>query len=45
MLVEAPVIANVPVARDYLRLTLSQLPYEAYLGLFLDSQNRLIAAR
>jgi DNA repair protein RadC len=30
--------------RDYLRLTLSQLPYEAFLGLFLDSQNRLIAA-
>jgi DNA repair protein RadC len=31
--------------RDYLRLTLSPLPYEAFLGLFLDSQNRLIAAR
>jgi DNA repair protein RadC len=31
--------------RDYLRLNLSQLPYEAFLGLFLDSQNRLIAAR
>jgi DNA repair protein RadC len=31
--------------RDYLRLTLSHLPYEAFLGLFLDSQNRLIAAR
>lgn len=30
--------------RDYLRLTLSPLPYEAFLGLFLDSQNRLIAA-
>lgn len=31
--------------RDYLRLVLSQLPYEAFLGLFLDSQNRLIAAQ
>ena len=31
--------------RDYLRLTLSPLPYEAFVGLFLDSQNRLIAAQ
>ncbi len=31
--------------RDYLKLALSQLPYEAFLGLFLDSQNRLIAAQ
>ncbi|MFO1303495.1 MAG: DNA repair protein RadC [Burkholderiales bacterium] len=31
--------------RDYLRLALSQLPHEAFVGLFLDSQNRLIAAQ
>ena len=30
--------------RDYLRLTLSALPYEVFVGLFLDSQNRLLAA-
>ena len=31
--------------RDYLRLTLAALPYEAFVALFLDSQNRLLAAR
>jgi DNA repair protein RadC len=31
--------------RDYLRLTLAALPYEAFVVLFLDSQNRLLAAR
>ncbi len=31
--------------RDYLRLTLATLPYEAFVVLFLDSQNRLLAAR
>jgi DNA repair protein RadC len=31
--------------RDYLRLTLSALPYEAFMALFLDSQNRLLAAQ
>jgi DNA repair protein RadC len=30
--------------RDYLRLTLSALEYEAFVGLFLDSQNRLLSA-
>jgi DNA repair protein RadC len=30
--------------RDYLRLTLSQRPYEVFVGIFLDAQNRLIAA-
>ncbi len=36
---------NSPQAvRDYLRLTLSSLPYEAFIALFLDSQNRLLAA-
>ncbi len=36
---------NSPQAvRDYLRLTLSSLPYEVFVALFLDSQNRLLAA-
>jgi DNA repair protein RadC len=30
--------------RDYLRLSLSARPYEVFVGLFLDSQNRLLAA-
>lgn len=38
-------LSSPEAVRDYLRLALSHLPYEAFLGLFLDSQNRLIAAR
>ena len=38
-------LASPGAVRDYLRLTLSQLPYEAFVGLFLDSQNRLLRAR
>jgi DNA repair protein RadC len=30
--------------RDYLRLTLSSLPHEAFVVLFLDSQHRLLSA-
>jgi len=30
--------------RDYLRLSLATRPYEVFLGLFLDSQNRVLAA-
>ena len=30
--------------RDYLRLSLSTLPHEAFMALFLDSQHRLLAA-
>jgi DNA repair protein RadC len=37
-------LSSPEAVRDYLRLTLSPLPYEAFVGLFLDSQNRLIAA-
>jgi DNA repair protein RadC len=34
-----------PVAvRDYLRLTLQHRPVEVFMGLFLDAQNRVIAA-
>jgi len=29
--------------RDYLRLTLRARPYEVFVGIFLDSQNRLLA--
>ena len=39
------VLTSPEAVRDYLRLSLSTLPYEAFLGLFLDSQNRLLAAR
>ncbi len=30
--------------RDYLRLSLNGRPYEVFVGLFLDSQNRVLAA-
>lgn len=30
--------------RDYLRLSLGTRPYEVFLGLFLDSQNRVLAS-
>jgi DNA repair protein RadC len=39
------VLTSPEAVRDYLRLTMASLPYEAFLGLFLDSQNRLLAAR
>lgn len=39
------VLTSPEAVRDYLRLSLSTLPYEAFLALFLDSQNRLLAAR
>ncbi len=39
------VLTSPGAVRDYLRLTLSALPYEAFVGLFLDSQNRLLRAR
>ncbi len=38
-------LASPDAVRLYLRLTLAALPYEAFLALFLDSQNRLLAAR
>ena len=38
-------LASPDAVRDYLKLTLASLPYEAFLALFLDSQNRLLAAR
>jgi len=39
------VLTSPEAVRDYLRLTLLPLPYEAFVALFLDSQNRLLAAR
>lgn len=38
-------LASPDAVRDYLRLILSQLPHETFVVLFLDSQNRLLAAR
>ena len=37
-------LASPDAVRDYLRLTLAALPHESFLVLFLDSQNRLLAA-
>jgi DNA repair protein RadC len=37
-------LASPQAVRDYLRLLLAARPYEVFVGLFLDSQNRLIAA-
>jgi DNA repair protein RadC len=39
------VLTSPEAVRDYLRLTLAPLPHEAFMALFLDSQNRLLAAR
>jgi DNA repair protein RadC len=38
------VLTSPEAVRDYLRLSLSALPHEAFVGLFLDSQHRLLAA-
>lgn len=38
------VLSSPGAVRDYLRLTLAGLPYEVFVALFLDSQNRLVAA-
>ncbi len=38
------VLTSPDAVRDYLRLTLAPLPHEAFMALFLDSQNRLLAA-
>ena len=36
------VLASPTAVRDYLRLTLAARPYEVFVGLYLDSQNRLL---
>jgi DNA repair protein RadC len=38
------VLTSPESVRDYLRLSLSSLPHEAFMALFLDSQHRLLAA-
>jgi DNA repair protein RadC len=38
------VLTSPDAVRDYLRLALASLPYEVFMALFLDSQNRLLAA-
>ena len=37
-------LASPQAVRDYLRLLLAARSYEVFVGLFLDSQNRLLAA-
>ena len=37
-------LASPQAVRDYLRLSLAARPYEVFVGLFLDSQNRMLAA-
>ncbi len=37
-------LASPQAVRDYLRLSLGGRPYEVFVGLFLDSQNRVLAA-
>jgi DNA repair protein RadC len=37
-------LSSPAAVRDYLRLALGQRPYEVFMALFLDAQNRLIAA-
>ncbi len=38
------VLTSPEAVRDYLRLSLSALPHETFMALFLDSQHRLLAA-
>ena len=37
-------LASPQAVRDYLRLLLAARPYEVFVGVYLDSQNRLLAA-
>jgi DNA repair protein RadC len=41
---ERDVLQSPQAVRDYLRLALAARPYEVFVGIFLDSQNRLLAA-
>ena len=40
----ADALTSPQAVRDYLRLTLRARPYEVFMGIFLDSQNRLLAS-
>lgn len=44
-IVAGDVLASPVAVRDYLRLSLGALPYEVFMVLLLDAQNRLIAAQ
>jgi DNA repair protein RadC len=37
-------LSSPDVVRDYLRLSIASRPVEVFVGLFLDSQHRLVAA-
>src|SRR5581483_565283 len=39
---QADVLASPQAVRDYLRLALASRPYEVFVGLYLDSQNRVL---
>ena len=41
---ERDALSSPQAVRDYLRLSLGALPHEVFVGLFLDSQNRLLAS-
>jgi DNA repair protein RadC len=41
---ERDALASPQAVRDYLRLALGTRPHEVFMGLYLDSQNRLLAA-
>lgn len=41
---QSDALASPQAVRDYLRLALAARPYEVFLGLYLDSQNRVLAA-
>ncbi len=41
---QADSLASPQAVRDYLRLALASRPYEVFLGLYLDSQNRVLGA-
>lgn len=41
---ERNALSSPQAVRDFLQLTLRELPYEVFYALFLDAQNRLIAA-
>ena len=43
-IVRRDALASPAAVRDFLRLSLAALPYEAFMALYLDSQNRLLAA-
>lgn len=41
---EADALSSPGAVRDYLRLSLQTLPYEVFMGIFLNAQNRVISS-